>query len=159
MPRSTHPVVNGLIVELAKEEKALLLADNEARRVNAKLDVATRKYVAVRDALATFLGSSPYDPDLDWPTETEAGLPPTLRGRFRFAGMNTGDAIIAVLKETGGQMGLNEIAQRLAQGGLSIAVRSVNAALINLENVAKDEEGRTYQFVAPELDPDDLPFE
>ena len=113
----------------------------------------------MRDALATFLGSSPYDPDLDWPTETEAGLPPTLRGRFRFAGMNTGDAIIAVLKETGGQMGLNEIAQRLAQGGLSIAVRSVNAALINLENVAKDEEGRTYQFVAPELDPDDLPFE
>ncbi|MCJ7654585.1 MAG: hypothetical protein MUO97_04670, partial [Dehalococcoidia bacterium] len=54
-------VIEGLEQELNRQEEMLGGADAELKKAQAKFDVASRRYAAVRDTLTKYLGYSPYE--------------------------------------------------------------------------------------------------
>lgn len=153
-------VLDGLLSELARAEVAALAAEREWERAWAEYDVAARKLAAIRDATEAYLGKSPYASDVEWPKATNTILHGKHPGRLRFVHRAIGDAVLDVLKDKGEYMTLEEIVAGLLAGGSRDATaRAVNASLMRLAGVEKDEEEKRYRYKEPETDPDDLPFE
>ena len=147
-------VIKGLLGEMANEEKALAAADGGLQAAKARFDVASRKYAAVRDMVASYLGRSPYQKEYGPVFAKHALYEP---GRYRFIHMKPGDAVVAVLKEAEQPMSLEEIVEQLLGGHIRISenilTRSVNAALMRTSGVQKTEGGK-YRY-----EDDELPFE
>ena len=151
------PVIDGLLVELAREERAALSARQAVSDARVRYDVALRKFAAVREAVASAIGRSPYAPDVKWPVEAREAVPEPARGRLRFAHMPTGDAVVAALREANQRLSLEQIIAHLRGGGLTLAPRAVNAALINTPGIIKQPDG-TYEYTPRKAEDDDLPF-
>ena len=151
------PVIDGLLVELAREERAALSAIQAVSDARVRYDVAVRKFAAVREAVAAAIGRSPYAPDVAWPVEAGEAVREPERGRLRFILMPTGDAVVAALHEANQPLSLEQIIAHLRGGGLTLAPRAVNAALINTPGLTKQPDGR-YEYKPKKAGDDDLPF-
>jgi hypothetical protein len=158
MTEETDPIIQGLMQELAREDAALVEADEALTRARTRFQVASRKYAAVRDVVAQHLGRSPYSVSPPMWNSADGtfhhGFPSD--GRFRFIYMAPGDAVVAALRESAEPMSLDEIVDRMQAGGLRLPglTRVVNAALINTPGVEKTADGK-YRYEA--ADPHDLP--
>ena len=132
--------------ELIQDEMAVVTADGKLSAALAEFEIASRRYAATRDWIVMSLAGNPYAADYEWPPEVYIG---DLKiGRFRFIHMRIGDAIKEVLREANSPIGLAEIVSRLGMGSLQAAtLRSVNAALMQLEGIEKSADGK-YQYVA-----------
>jgi len=144
-------IVKGLMRELVAEDEALVKAGLILERAEVQFEVASQKYAAVRDVVAAYLGRPPCVDDA-----LHYGLAFRSKDRYRFIHMAPGDAIVVILKDEDEPMELNEIAKAMAKGGLSVTLRTVNAALMNTTGVEKTEDGK-YRYVEPEGR--ELPFE
>lgn len=146
-----------LLAELANEEANFWQAEEQFKEVRAKFQVASRKYAAVRDMVTDQLGHSPYKVErTDWPLAGRK-LGNKL-GKHRFTHMKPGDAVIALLKETEEPLTLDEIVERLSDGGFRAARifrREINAALMKTAGVEKTEDGK-YKY--KEEEEEDIPF-
>ena len=157
MQEQSPLVVEGLLVEVAREERATLDARQALRDAGIRYDVATQKFAAVRDAVARVLGRSPYSPDVEWPSEARKQVTASQRGSLRFVHMPAGDAAVAALRAVDDALSLEQINQRVGEGGLHIVPRAVNAALINTPGIVKSDDGR-YRYDAEKAKDDDVPF-
>jgi hypothetical protein len=165
-------IVEGLWEELKHEEDAVWKADQALKEAQAKFDVASRKYAAVRDMVIRHLGQSPYSQDDDDGLTIEIvegakeGEPAIdFYGMYRFIHMPIGTAIVIALKEAKEPMTLDGIVRILRGGGIRksehILTRAVNAALMRTKGIQKTEDGEYYysaKEVEPEGEPEDLPF-
>ena len=151
------PVVDGLLVELAREERAALSARQAVSDARVRYDVALRKFAAVREAVASAIGRSPYAPDVKWPVEAREAVRESDRGRLRFAHMPTGDAVVAALREANQPLGLEQIIIHAHRGGLTLTPRATNAALINTPGIVKQPDGM-YMYRPEKAGDDELPF-
>jgi hypothetical protein len=162
MTMADDAVTRGLLRELADEEKALAEADKQLQAARVGFDVASRKYAAVRDMVASYLGDSPYQKKYDRVFAEFSFYNP---GRYRFIHMKPGDAVVAVLKEAEEPMTLDEIVQELRSGHIRISeatlTRAVNAALMKTSGVKKLKDGKYRYEVDTELpfSTEELPFE
>ena len=131
--------------ELIQDEMAVVTADAKLSAALAEFEIASRRYAATRDWVVMSLTGNPYAGDYEWPPEVYIG---DLKiGRFRFIHMRIGDAIKEVLREANSPIDLAEIVSRLGMGSLRAAtLRSVNAALMQLEGIEKSADGK-YQYV------------
>ena len=157
----TDSVSQGLLAALREDEDSVINAYDEYAQARTNLQVVTGRYTAMREAVRARLGASPYSKKV----YRESGLGGTRHNyRYRFIGMQVGDAVIEVLEDNGEPMTLDAIHSQLSGGGLYFRdTRPVNAALIHLKGVHKSDDGLySYQpeEEAPyEHDPvDDLPF-
>ena len=169
---------------LEADEREIEAAGEEYLAAKARLDVALLRYTALRKFVTETLGHSPYAGDLAWP----ASIPGAgrRRGKFRFADLGVGDAVINVFREKFGEppaaedlvrfsdedletvtLTLEEITGVLETGGLGFpetaTARSVNAALMNTTGMTRFEldDGQVrYALTKNSVrDLDDLPFE
>ena len=134
------------LAELEKDEVNIAEAAYAYESAKAQLDVGLHRYIALRQFVEEQLGKSPYADDVSWPPGPYADE----RGRFRFTGMQVGDAIVQVLEEAAERwpnepaLTLASIIEQLSEGGLGFPVlvqaRSVNAALLKTGGVKR---GRT----------------
>ena len=169
---------------LEADEAEIEAAGEEYLAAKARLDVALRRYTALREFVAETMGRSPYSGDVEWPGSVRgAGR---RRGSYRFTDMAVGDAIIAVFMERYGgawdmhvltaldsesleeaTMSLDDITDVLLGGGLGFpevtSARAVNAALMRTGGITRFEGpgGQVrYALVNRAVpDVDDLPFE
>jgi hypothetical protein len=162
MTNQNKLVTDGLLIELAKEEVALIEADAELQYAQAKFDVASRKYAAVRDMVTAHLGKSPYSKgDVKWPSQALTMITNKFKpfGLYRFLHMKTGDATVDVLKEAKEPLTLEEIVEKVRAGGIrkseTFLIRAINAALMRTKGVEKTKDGK-YKYKEPE--PADIPF-
>ena len=141
-----------MIVDLNSEEHLLAKADKELGRAIAKYRVAAARYVAVREAIADYLGNSPYDRDTVylWP-DSESQEDTNLWGSYRYLDKDPGVAVNEVLLNADMPLTIQEILETVRSGGLrqingrEIDGRTVNAALLSNKEVIKDaDEGTTY---------------
>jgi hypothetical protein len=154
MKEHRKAVIRGLLHELVKDADLLGKVDTELGQAEANFDVASRKYAAVRDTVTKYLGYSPYE-------EGHREIEPVILngnqvvlvqqyGRYRFIHMTIGNAVIAALKEVPVPLALEEIVQRLLEGGIrrseSTLVRAVNAALMRTKGVQRNKDGK-YVYV------------
>jgi len=161
MPDPGSPVARGLLAELAKEEAALMDAYRDLRDVQVKYDIAERRFAAIRDAVATYVEGNPYAKDVVWPLNEGSLAQPGFRGRFRFARMNVLDAVEWALGESDKPLAVIDIAVILADGGLPVTPRAVNASLLQAKRVERLTRGDgevMYRLRESEVDPADLPF-
>ena len=151
-------VSQGLLSALREDEEALGDAYQRFMDAGYRLDVISRRYAAMREAVHERIGASPYSKSVRWP-ESSPGWPETHHiFRFRYTRMKMGDAITQLLGETQQPLSLEEITKALSQGSVySRDTRAVNAALINTKGIVKLDDGRyIYRSEADEID--DLPF-
>ncbi len=169
---------------LEADETEIEAAGEGYLAAKARLDVALRRYTALREFVAETLGRSPYSADVEWPGSVRgAGR---RRGNYRFADLGVGDAIIEVFLERFGEpidlgiltaldsealeeatMTLDEITEVLLAGGLGFpevkSARAVNAALIRTGGMTRFEgPGGQVRYALTKRavpDVDDLPFE
>lgn len=147
MSQSRSATAEGhLFQELATQEKALNDAQEVVRLARNDLEMATRKYAAVRSLVTEVLGYSPYHEDAVWATEGAAIVPSGQRGHYRFLQMKPREAIIAALAEQGAELTLPQIEERLRSGGLELGLRAINAALMRTAGVLKTARG-TYRLI------------
>ena len=148
-------LVQNYLQALESDEAEIQGAAEEYQRARARVDVSLLRYAALRDFLTSTLGCSPYASHIEWP---DLGLiDPSRRGRFRFAGMRVGDAVVEVLGDRIDNfqkdqvfseewtpmhaltMSLEEIVEALSEGGLGfpdpVSVRAVNASLIRTAGI------------------------
>src|SRR5688572_25984738 len=85
--------------ELAVEEQALLEAFEALRLAQNEVEMAARKYAAVRSLATDMMGYSPYHEDAVWGLEETKMVPAESRGRYRFLQMKPRDAILSALAE------------------------------------------------------------
>lgn len=162
MSAKVQGMIEGLLVELAKEEALVTGAYQELTDARTKYNVSTRKYAAVRDMVTELLGFSPYPKDsVEWPAKA-LQLRPKPFGKWRFIHMKPGDAAVAALKEVEEPITLDEIVERLLGGGMRLLTpRSINAALMRTSGIEKTEDGK-YSYKEPEeveeIKAEDLPF-
>jgi hypothetical protein len=151
-------VTEGLLDEMVKEESALKEVDEIFIQAEAKLDVAKRKYAAVRDMVTNYIGESPYrNGKLHWRVPVGEGFTYRDFWEYRFILMSVGEAVLSALAEVDEPLNLTEITTRLRSGGVSydeMPVRAINAALMKTKRIVKTEDGK-YQL---EPEPEDLPF-
>ncbi len=131
--------------ELAVEEQALLEAFDALRLAQNEVEMAARKYAAVRSLATDVLGYSPYHEDAVWGHEETRMVPAESRGRYRFLQMKPRDAILSALAEQDADLTLGDIDRRLQSGGLDLGPRAINAALMRLSGIEKTEAG-TYRL-------------
>ena len=86
---------------LETDEAEIEAAGEEYAVARARLDVALRRYTALREFVAETLGYTPYHPTVSWPGAVHGAA--QRRGIYRFAGMGVGDAIIEVFRERFGE--------------------------------------------------------
>ncbi|MCX6009196.1 MAG: hypothetical protein NTW48_04055 [Chloroflexi bacterium] len=161
-------VVGGLEQELCRQEDMLKAADEELKRAQAKFDVASRKYAAIRDTLTKYLGYSPYEKGHGEVTEPvwneDEIIDFILYGKYRFMHMTIGNAVIAALREAEEPLALEDIVQKLREGGIrkseSPLTRAVNAALMRTKGIQKTKDGEYFypREVKTEAEGEDLPF-
>lgn len=169
---------------LETDEAEIDAAGAQYAVARARLDVALRRYAALREFVTETLGYTPYHHTVAWP-DAVAGAEQR-RGNYRFAGMGVGDAIIEVfLERFGGAIApatfaefdreqflqatltLEEITEVLSGGGLGfpepVTARAVNAALMRTTGLTRYEgphgEARYGLIERPPVEPDDIPFE
>jgi hypothetical protein len=130
-----------ILHELALEEAALEEAFSALRLAQNDLEMAARKYAAVRSLAADVLGYSPYHEDAVWTADAAAIVPAARRGRYRFLQMKPREAILAALGEQEAELSLQQIDERLQTGGLDLGTRAINAALMRLAGVEKTAAG------------------
>lgn len=179
----SRELVENYLQALQTDEAEIHGAAEDYHRARARVDVALLRYTALRDFLTTTLGCSPYASHIEWP---DLGfIDPSTRGRYRFAGMKVGDAVVEVLMDrvaafaTSDQsfseewtafqaltMSLEEIVEALSEGGLGfpdpVSARAVNASLMRTAGVERHEthSGETrYALTAGREEPDDSPHE
>jgi hypothetical protein len=161
-------VIKGLEEELCRQEDMLRAADEELKVAQAKFDVASRKYAAIRDTLTKYLGYSPYNKEhgeVIEPVWNEDEIIDVVSyGKYRFIHMTIGNAVVAALMEAGEPLALEEVVKKLREGGIrkseSTLTRAVNAALMRTKGVQKNRAGKysyTKEF-EPKIKPEDLPF-
>ncbi len=154
---------------LQAEEANMNQADERLRIARAQHELASGRFSAVRDVVKAKLYFSPYAKIPD--NTFRAGLD---GDKYRFVGMQPGDAAVELLNESDEPMQLLEIMVALRDGGLLTDGRTLNAALINRGGIRKDDEGRFYQLDSVidddgnevwiekgpmDLEPEDVPFE
>lgn len=146
-----NEVATSILQGLRLEEENLVKALSRLNKVRAEYDLASSRYVAVRDLVKRRLGKSPYVSDL--PGKLGILLPTD--GHYRYLGMNPGEAAVEVMQEADGPLTLEEITDHLQANGLrGVGLsRSVNAAIMNRSGVKRDSEGRYF------YKEDDIPFE
>jgi hypothetical protein len=146
-------VVKGLLNEMGEAEHNLVMEDERLREAQANFEVASRKYSALRDMTAKYVGQNPYV----WILQQGGTIDWEITGRYRFIQMPIGAAVVAALQEMNEPVGLAEIAKKLRSGGVRRSpeslIRAVNAALMRTKGVVKGKDNK-YTFVAEE----DLPF-
>lgn len=133
----------GLIEELVKEDEQMLAAEEAYQQARMRMQLAMRRYAAIRDYVTERLRDSPYrEPGKYGINAFPSG------GRFRFAQLAVGDAIVAAFKERepGGTMTFEEIMAALTSGGKLAAPRAVNAALMRTTGVEAVKGGK-YRYV------------
>jgi hypothetical protein len=152
MTSRTDDIVKGLMAELAHEDQVLVEAGDALQQAEVRFEVASQKYAAVRDVVATYLGRPPCNSDA-----VHYGVFFRSNDRYRFIHMTPGDAIVAALRDSDEPMALHEIANALMGGGLRVPdmMRAVNAALMKTGGIEKTEDGK-YRYVEPE--DEELPF-
>ena len=96
-------VAEALLRDLRKQEEALAEADATRKAAMAMFRLASARYAAVRDAIQSQIGRSPYDTDVVkelWPdiegTDEPAWEHPDF-GRYQYIGKKVGDAVIDAL--------------------------------------------------------------
>ena len=180
----SRELVENYLYALEADEAEIQHAAEDYHRARARVDVALLRYTALRDFVTTALGKSPYAEGIQWPDTGH--IDPATRGRFRFAGMKVGDAIVEVLRSrresptTADMMNsllddsvpvsalsLDEINKALSEGGLGfpdpVSARAVNAALMRTTGVerhvtkhGKTRYGLTHDEEEPGSDPSDV---
>lgn len=161
----SDPVVIGLLTELNDEAKILAGRVAEFNLATANFNVAGRKYAAVRDMVTEYMGVTPYDESVEWPSASTKANGGHVVTAYRFMHLNPGNAALLALKELKQPSTIDEIAEHLHHGGLNIVPRAVNASLMRTIGVKQVEDGK-YQYEEereddgpPDNDPvDDLPF-
>lgn len=133
-------VAKSILLALRMEEETLAQTRASLNKALAEWDLATSRYIAVRDLVTRRFGQSPYVSKL--PIELGIDLP--TRGGYRFLGMNPGDAAVEVLREADKPLSLEEIVDKIQAGGNPATARMVNAALMNRGGVARDSEARYF---------------
>ena len=159
-------LVENYLSALETDEAEIQSAGEEYRRAQARVNVALRRYTALRDFLTETLGCTPYASHVKWPDSRH--IDPSTRGRYRYAGMKVGDAIVEVFRSrrdtepfpdtesfselmasmanelTYGSpslMSLDEIIKDLSEGGLGfpepVSARAVNAALMRTTGIER----------------------
>jgi len=131
--------------ELAREEQALDAAFEALKLAQSEVEMAARKYAAVRSLATDILGYSPYHDDAVWGAEESKIVPAERRGRYRFLQMKPREAILEALAEQDADISLKDIEERLKTGGLDLGSRAINAALMRLSGVEKTSQG-TYRL-------------
>ena len=145
------PEVAGLLEELLAMQQDVSWKDSVINKALVEYRVSLRKYAAVRDAIMEMIGRSPYSKDVEWPDPS--ALPKTIHGRYRFALMKPGDAIVEALREDPVPKTLDEIVTILRGGRMTPAEpRTVNAALMNTKGVEKTAEGKYIYKPVPLTD-------
>ena len=152
---------------LAKEEAALAEATDAFRAASATFDMAVHRYAALRTTVTAALGRSPYAAGFEWPQDIlkKYDLFPGHGGggALRFIGMTTGEAVVALLKETERPLMKDEIREALVEGGYgaevdgmaAVPLRALNAALMKTTGVVKQDDG-AYTHEREHLE--DLPW-
>jgi hypothetical protein len=144
-----HIAAEGRILhELALEEAALEEAFAALRLAQNDVEMAARKYAAVRSLAAGVLGYSPYHEDAVWTPDAAAIVPAERRGRYRFLQMRPREAILSALGEQEAELTLQQIDERLQTGGLDLGTRAINAALMRLAGVERTPQD-AYRLRAP----------
>jgi hypothetical protein len=156
--------VGEALKELAKEEEALIKADNDLGRAVARYRIAAKRYAAVRDVVEEMLdGVSPYAekaPIRNWPSAPSDDTVPWFEshnfGRYRYLFKSVGDAVYEALCDAEESRTLAQLVDNLKKGGLVNAdARTVNASLLNMKGVEKTADGK-YQVATDDVD--NLPF-
>ena len=175
----SEELVGNYLQALQADEAEIESAGEEYQTARARVDLALLRYKSLRDFLTEALGCSPYSREVTWPDD---GRDSSMRGRYRFAGMKVGDAVVEVLKgqydgtttsdfagavlkalapaEFGG-MSLEEIIKALSAGGFGfpdpVSARVVNASLMRTAGVTRHvtDGGQTRYTLAPDGDESD----
>jgi hypothetical protein len=137
-----HRLMASLMAALQAEEQKLAVAKSELEQARIEYDLASSRFVAVRDLFKRRLGGNPYSARM-----TAIHNVGTLwANEYRFLGMNPTDAAIEVLEEASYPLPLEQIIERIEAGGLKAPglSRSVNAALMNRAGIGRDKEGNYY---------------
>lgn len=132
-----------VLEELSKTEEELIAADTALGAAETRRAIALTTYATVRDYAAQELGKSPYTLSKEvWPH-----LENPKAGRFRFARLKPGDAAVQILQECGEPLSLEEIYERLLQGGSEVRdIRPLNAALMNKSEIERPPIGQRGKF-------------
>jgi len=135
-----------LLVTFLAEEEHLWKAQADFDNARYALEVARRKYAAVRDMVTKELGESPYEFPQAREFLDQRGREFPTRGSFRFYGMTPGDAAIDVLSHAHHPLTFQELIGRLRAGGIeteeSSLGRAINAALLRRGGIGKMADGR-----------------
>lgn len=164
--------VKTYLSELWEDEEGLVATADAFEAAKSRYEMRLLRYQALRDFIQGQLGESPYArPAEEWPDKWAT------RGRYRFAGMKLGEAIGQILMEADGPMSMENIIDKLGEGGAGlnepVQPRAVAAALTHTAGIRKITHGPAegmYFVVDPdkehearawkgELEVDDLPFE
>ena len=150
-------VEQGLVEELAEEEKKLDERYGEYEQIRARYQVAARKYGAVRDVVIETLGYDPYSvDDFPWPdSRGDRFANGTKIGEFRYVYMKPGETVVAVLRDAEEPMELADVREALKLGHSTLTLRAVNAALMNTSGVVKTKIGDDVSYT---YEPSDEPI-
>jgi hypothetical protein len=151
MTHKTDAIAQGLYEEMITAEAAVLDADKVLDDALDRFEVTTRKYSAIRDALAKYAGCNPYSKQFlkqVKPLDSTWGkiVSGKTFGSYRFINIPIGNAVIIALQEMQEPLTLEQIVKRLHSGGIQKSekdlVRPVNAALMRTKGIVKTEEGK-----------------
>jgi hypothetical protein len=150
-PKDTEPTLARLLEELRDFDRDLVDADRALKLAQANHEVASVKFVAIRDILRSHMQGSPYAGKGGiggWRLIRDGQdiiIQFASQGRFRYYRTSPGDAVEEVLSEATEAMSVYEIFTVLSEGGAEGASpRGVNAALTNKvgKTVVKMDDGR-----------------
>jgi len=158
-PDAQDSQARAFIVALYNEDAALAEAHRQLDAARVAYQLASRKFKAIRDMFIEYYGVNPFS----LVPETYGASHFVSEGRFRFLGMNPGQAAVQILMEASEPLTADAIIKRLRNGGLYVPdARTVSTALIRQGNVAQTADGR-YQYAPDEEDEEvveeDIPFE
>lgn len=165
---SPDRMTSHLIKVLVDEDALMRGAADALDQARTNFEVELRKYAAIRDMVASHTGMDPYGTEMQ-PYLSRGGWTLQTEGRYRFAHMTPGDAVTMLLKAAPEPITLENIVAQLNAGGLSVAPRGVNAALMTLVRTGDAEkvaatplealmnEGYRYVWVGRKTEPPSPP--
>src|SRR5438309_804798 len=109
-----HRLMTSLMAALQAEEKQLAVAKANLEQARIQYDLASSRFVAVRDLFKRRLGGNPYSRRM----KAIHKVGTLWADEYRFLGMSPADAAIEVLSEAEGHLELEEIADQVHKGGL-----------------------------------------
>jgi len=158
-PDAQNSQARAFMAALFNEDSALAEAQRQLDAARIAYQLASRKFKAIRDMFIEYYGVNPYS----LIPETYGAPHFVSEGRFRFLGMNPGQAAVQLLMEASEPLTADAIIKGLRDGGLYVPdARTVSTALIRQGNVGQTVEG-TYLYAPDEDDEEvgeeDIPFE